>query len=75
MVSNSNYSIGQFAETSFIVDLATKAIMSSSGGGYPIILEISSDGSNWSTTGFINTTTKQHKFVLATSNISITILA
>lgn len=74
ITSSLTYSIGALAETASLVNVAINAIANTSGGGHPLSLQISNNGTTWSTADFLETTTKQHKFILAKSNIIITIL-
>jgi uncharacterized phage protein gp47/JayE len=70
IVDNLEYSIGEFAETSAITAVALDAINANGGGGVPINVEISDDGSIW--VDFLETPTLDTKWTITTTNITIT---
>lgn len=72
IVNNQNYTIGQFAETSSITDIAAEAIVAQGGGGVAVAVMISKD--NITYTDFLDTDTLASEFVLDTSRIAITVL-
>jgi len=72
LVDNLVYSIGAFAETSTITAQAIAAIAASSGGGVPLNVEISDDGSTWA--DFLEVTTLDEQWTVDTSRITITII-
>jgi len=72
MVNNTNYGIGQFAETSSITALALAAINYYGGNGVPINVEISINGTTW--VDYLTTPTLDKQFVLDVSRITITAL-
>lgn len=72
IVDNVTYTIGQFAETSRITCSAIEAITSQGGGGVPINVEISDDGSTW--TDFLPTPDLDDQWTLDVSRITITVV-
>jgi hypothetical protein len=70
IVDNLSYGIGEFANTSNITALAIAAIASTSGGGVPLNVEISDDGSSW--TDFLEVDTLDEQWTVDTSRITIT---
>lgn len=70
MVDNLDYEIGAFAETSTLTASAIAAIAATSGGGVPLNMEISSNGSTW--VDFLNVTTLNEQWTVDTSRITIT---
>lgn len=70
MVANIEYKIGQVAETSDLTALARAAIDNTGGGGVPVNVEISNDGATW--VDYLETTTKDLQFTMATARITIT---
>lgn len=73
IVANKTYTIGEFAETSSITAIALAAINDSGGGGVPINVEISNNGTTW--VDFLEVTTLDRKFTLDDARITITVLA
>lgn len=73
IVANKTYSIGEFAETSSITGIALAAINDSGGGGVPINVEISNNGTTW--VDFLEVTTLDRKFTLDDARITITVVA
>lgn len=72
MASNIDYSIGQFAHTATLTADALTAINSLGGGGVPVNVEISKDGTNWF--DYLETTTKDKQFTVDETRITITVL-
>ncbi len=73
MVANLVYKIGQFAETSAPTAVAVAAINSfGAGSGLPLDLEISDDGMSY--TDFLDTGTKDKKWTLDVSRITISVV-
>lgn len=72
MASNISYTIGQYAETASLTALAVAAINATSGGGVPVDLQISNDGSTW--VDYLTTTTLASEFTLSSANIAITVI-
>lgn len=70
MVDNLNYSIGDFAETASITAVAQAAINSTSGGGVPLNVEISKNGSAWF--DFLEVDTLDKQWTVDSSRIAIT---
>ncbi len=73
IANNIQYRIGFPSESSALVEAAINAISENGGGGVPLVLEISKDNLNWSE--YIETETVQHKFILSSLNINITLLS
>lgn len=72
MAENIIYTIGQFAHTATITAAALAAINSLGGGGVPVNVEISLNGSSW--VDYLETTTKDNQFTVDTTRITITVL-
>lgn len=70
IVTNKEYQIGEFAETANLTGVALDAINETSGGGVPVNLEISLNGSTW--VDYLETSTLQNQFTLDVSRITIT---
>lgn len=66
------YGIGQVAETSAITAAAVAAILSQGGGGFPVLVQISNDGSSW--TDYLAPTGINYQWGVATAHISITVV-
>lgn len=67
-----SYGIGDFSETSALTGAALQAIIDNGGGGVPVNMEVSNDGSAW--LDYLTTAAKDNKFVLDSSRITITVL-
>lgn len=72
MSSNITYGIGQFAHTATITADALSAINSLGGGGVPVNVEISKNGTDWY--DYLETTTKDNQFTVDATRITITVL-
>ncbi len=72
IVDNLTFAIGASAETSTITTVAQDAINNTSGGGVPLNVEISDDGILF--VDFLDTSTKDEKWIVDTVRIAITIL-
>lgn len=72
IAENLTYTIGQFAHTATITGSALDAINSLGGGGVPVNVEISLNGTNWY--DYLETTTKDNQFTIDVSRITITVL-
>ena len=72
MANNIDYAIGQFAHTATLTADALEAINSLGGGGVPVNVEISKNGSTWY--DYLETTTKDKQFTVDTTRITITVL-
>lgn len=70
IADNLTYKMNELAETSKPTAIARIAIESNGGNGVPVDLEISLNGSNWK--DYIPCPTKQNKFTVDTSRITIT---
>lgn len=70
IANNLSYDIGQFAETSEVTAVAKNAIANTGGGGVPVNVEISLNGSDWF--DYLTVATLKNKFVLDTTRITIT---
>lgn len=70
MVANLVYGIGDFAETSSVTAAALAGINAQGGNGVPVDAEVSSDGLAW--VDYLATPTKDSKFTLDASRITIT---
>lgn len=70
IADNLTYTINELAETSKPTAMARTAIESNGGNGVPVDLEISLDGEDWK--DYIPCPTKQNKFTVDTSRITIT---
>lgn len=71
-VDNLKYGIGEFAETSNPTAIAIAAIAAQGGGGVPINMEISDDGSTWE--DYLAAPTLDSKWTLDVANIGITVI-
>jgi len=72
IVDNLKYTIGQSSETSEITCVARDGINFEGGGGVPINVEISDNGSTW--VDFLNVSTKDEKWVVDKTKITITVI-
>lgn len=72
MEDNIAYTIGQFAHTATLTASALDAINSLGGGGVPVNVEISLNGSDWY--DYLETTTKDNQFTVDSSRITITVI-
>lgn len=72
MANNIDYAIGQFAHTATLTADALAAINSLGGGGVPVNVEISKNGTDWY--DYLETTTKNNQFTVDTTRITITVL-
>jgi hypothetical protein len=66
---NLTYLSYEYAETSKVTAMCLEAINSSGGGGVPVNVEISLNGSTW--VDYLTVATKKNKFVVSTTNITI----
>lgn len=73
MQANLLYGISDFAETSSITAVAAAAIAATSGGGVPIDLQISSNGTTW--VDYLTVPNLADQWVVDPSRITITVLA
>lgn len=64
------YNAYEYAETSKVTAMCLEAINANGGGGVPVNVEISSNGSTW--VDYLTVATKKNKFVVSTTNITIT---
>lgn len=67
---NLTYNAYEYAETSKVTAMCLEAINANGGGGVPVNVEISDDGSTW--VDYLTVATKKNKFVVTDSNITIT---
>lgn len=67
---NLTYNAFEYAETSKVTAMCLEAINANGGGGVPVNVEISSNGSTW--VDYLTVATKKNKFVVSTTNITIT---
>jgi hypothetical protein len=67
---NLTYNAYQYASTNEVDAKALEAINANGGGGVPVNVEISSNGSTW--VDYLTVATKKNKFVVSDSNITIT---
>lgn len=67
---NLTYNAYEYAETSKVTAMCLEAINANGGGGVPINIEISSNGSTW--VDYLTVATKKNKFVVSDTNITIT---
>lgn len=67
---NLTYNAFEYAETSKVTAMCLEAINANGGGGVPVNVEISSNGSTW--VDYLTVATKKNKFVVTDSNITIT---
>lgn len=72
LVAALSYTIGQFAETAAVTVAALTALVAQGGGGVPVNVEISANGSVW--VDYLEPLTPAGQFVLDTSRITITII-
>lgn len=72
LADNLFYTIGQYADTSRVTEAAVAAIASQGGGGVPVNVEISDNGTDW--VDFMNTPTLDAKWTLDASNITVSVL-
>lgn len=72
MVAQLVYEIGQFAETSVVTDAAQAGIAGQGGGGVPLDVQISPDGSAW--TDYLAAPTLDAEWTLDASRIAITVV-
>lgn len=72
IAENSDYDIGEFAETSALVVLALEAIASTGGGGVPVLMTISDDGISY--TDYLPATGPQYEWTVDATNISIAVV-
>ena len=72
MTKNLIYGIGAFAETSVITDMAQAGIAAQGGGGVPLLVQISPDGSSW--TDFLAAPALSDEWTLDPSRITITVI-
>ena len=70
IAENLTYVTNEYADTQKPTAVANDAIVSNGGGGTPINLEISLDGSTW--VDYLPSTNKKNKFTVSTANITIT---
>lgn len=70
IAENLFFKLSQTAETSLVTEIARLAIASNGGDGYPLNVEISTDGTNW--TDLIESASLKDKFVISTDKITIT---
>lgn len=72
MANNLAYGIGAFADTSEPTLQAVLAIAAQGGGGVPVLMQISNDGSSW--TDYLTPTDVGTQFTVAIANIDITVV-
>ena len=72
IVSDLDYDIGEFAETSSVTGIALQAIIDNGGGGVPVNMEVSDDGIIY--VDYLETSTKDKQFVVDTTRITIAVL-
>lgn len=72
IAKNLIYGIGAFAETSAVTDAAQAGLVSQGGGGVPVLVQISSDGSSW--TDFLSAPALNDEWTLDPSRITITVV-
>jgi len=72
ITDNLTFTIGQSANTASITCIAQDGINANGGGGVPLNVEISSDGVSY--VNFLNTDTKDEKWIVDNARIDITIL-
>lgn len=71
-VENLKYTLYQDAETSIPTTTAYNAVVANGGGGYPLNLQISLNGSDW--TDYIKCPARNNKFVVDSSHVTVNIL-
>lgn len=69
IAENLIYTLNEDAETSKVTAAASAAILANGGGGYALNVEISIDGTNY--TDYIQSASRQNKFVVDTTRITI----
>lgn len=72
ILANIAYTIGEYAETSELTTLARQALAATGGNGLAINMEVSDDGVVW--VDYLPTPTKDVKWVLDATRITITVL-
>ena len=72
IAANLSYEVGAFAETSIPTACAAAAIASLGGGGVPVLMQVSTDGSTWS--DFVTPATLASQFTVAAANISVSVV-
>jgi uncharacterized phage protein gp47/JayE len=72
ITDNLSFTIGESANTAAITCIAQDGINTTGGGGVPLNVEISNDGINY--VDFLNTDTKDEKWIVDNARIDITIL-
>lgn len=72
ITDNLSFTIGESANTAAITCIAQDGINATGGGGVPLNVEISNDGINY--VDFLNTDTKDEKWIVDNARIDITIL-
>ena len=70
MATDITFSMGEVAETASLTNYAMQAIAQNGSNGYPLNLEISTDGTTY--TDYIEPTSIQYKFTVNSANIEIT---
>lgn len=71
-VENLKYTLYQDAETSIPTTTAYNAVVANGGGGYPLNLQISLNGSDW--TDYIKCPARNNKFVVDISRVTINLI-
>lgn len=71
-VENLKYTLYQDAETSIPTTTAYNAVVANGGGGYPLNLQISLNGTDW--TNYIKCPARNNKFVVDTSHVTVNII-
>jgi len=74
IVTNLTYSIGQYAETSRITEVAREALIATGSQGVAVNVEISDDGFVYSIEDYIPAPTLDAQWVIDTTRIDITVL-
>jgi len=69
IVDNLSYGIGAYADTSEITSVAIAAIAAQGGGGVPINMRVSTDGTTWAT--YLDAPTLASQWNLSTTRITI----
>lgn len=72
IAENLAYAVGQFAETSLVTDAAQAGIAAQGGGGVPVLVQISNDGSSW--TDFLAAPTLASQWTLDPTRVLITVI-
>ena len=70
IVENCIFKLGQYADTSFVTDVARQALLDTSNSGVVTEVKISTDGTNWY--DYIASPTVQSEFVVDATRITIT---